>query len=515
MRSTERTPHPLALHALVERRSFLRAAIASAVAAGGGGALLAACSSDAGVRAAATTTTTTGVPPLGYDPDVPYWMQGGFAPVADEVTVTELDVTGSVPPEIDGLYVRNGSNPSVGSSLHWFLGDGMVHGVRFSGGRAAWYRNRYVDTPLHRSGKGLLDAGGAPGGANNQSNVSVFHHGGRLLSSGEVGLPYELSSDDLSTVGPYDFAGRLRTAMTAHPKIDPATGRMHFFGYGFAPPYLTYHVAGADGTLERSEEVAVAGPTMIHDFAITERDAVFWELPVVFDLDAAIAMVTSGEPDPGFGFRWDPSYGARVGVMPLDGPAAAIRWVEIEPCFAFHGVNAHRDGDDVVLDVCVLPRAFAEDGELEASTPHRWRVGTGGADLTFSSEALLDRSMDLPSIDRRVTGRANRHAWLLVTDGESASPVEFAGLSRLDLRSGELDEYTPGDALRVNEGTFVPGGEGEGEGWIVTFAWDRARGASDLLVLDALDMAAGPVAAVHLPVRVPYGFHGTWVPAGA
>lgn len=508
--SDPRVRPPVARHALLERRTFIRRSVAAAVAAGGAGALLAACS-DGGSTAASTSTTTT-LAPLPYDPDLPYWMQNGFAPVHEEVTATNLEVTGALPPELHGLYVRNGSNPSAGASMHWFLGDGMVHGVRFERGAAQWYRNRYIDTPLRRAGTGLLESGGAPGGANNQSNVSVFEHAGRLLSSGEVGLPFELSAEDLSTVGPYDFDGRLATPMTAHPKIDPATGRMHFFGYGFMPPYLTYHVAAADGTLEMSQEITVAGPTMIHDFAITDRDAVFWELPVVFDLDAAVAMVTSGEPDAGFGFRWDPSYGARVGVMPLEGPASAIRWVEIDPCFVFHGVNAHRDGDDVVLDLCVLPQAFAENGELEASTPHRWRIGTGGSELTFASEQLDDSPMDLPAIDRRFAGRHNRHAWYLVSDTTTDSPVEFSGLTRLDERTGRRDAYEPGPGLRVNEATFVPAGDGEGEGWILTFAWDRARDASDLLVLDALDMAAGPVAAVHLPARVPYGFHGSWVP---
>lgn len=504
------------LHALLERRQFIRSAALAAMSASGALTLYG-CGDDGGrAESEAGTPRATGstsLPPLTYDSSQPYWMQGGFEPVDEEVTASSLDVTGSLPPEIDGLYVRNGSNPSSGPSPHWFLGDGMVHGVRVSNGNALWYRNRFVDTPIHRAGTDFLSAGGAPGGPNNQSNVSVFHHGGRLLSSGEVGFPYELSTDDLSTVGAFDYTGLLTTAMTAHPKVDPETQKMHFFGYGFMAPYLTYHVASADGRLEHSEEVEVAGPTMIHDFAITDRDVVFWELPVVFDLDAAVAAMNGGTIDPGFGFRWDPSYGARVGVMPLDGPTSAMRWVEIDPCFVFHGVNAFRDGDDVVVDLCVLPQAFSTNGELEPSTPHRWRIGTSEDALSFNDEVLSDVQMDLPAIDRRFTGRPNRHSWYLETDDSSEFPVEFAGLNRRDDRDGSLDRYRPGDGLHVNEGTFVPAGQGEGEGWLVTYAWDRARGASDLLVLDALDLAAGPVASVHLPARVPYGFHGTWIPA--
>lgn len=508
--------HPLARHALVERRAFIRGAVASALAAGGAGALLSACSSSGESATAGSSTTpatapTTTWPPIPYDPAQPYWMQGGFAPTLDELEVADLEVTGSLPPELDGLYVRNGSNPAGEASPHWFLGDGMVHGVRLAGGQALWYRNRFVDTPMYRDGTGILGGAGAPGQAANQSNVSVFHHAGKLLSSGEIGFPYELSTEDLSTVGPYDYAGGLTTAMTAHPKIDPVTGKLHFFGYGFVPPYLTYHVVAADGTLEYSAEIEVAGPTMIHDFAITDREAVFWELPVIFDLEIAIAAV-NGEEGGGFPFRWDEGYGGRIGVMPLDGPTSAIRWVEIDPCYVFHGVNAFRDGDDVVLDVCRMPTMFKDGGDVGDSVPHRWRVGTAGEQLTFTDEVLDERSMDLPSLDRRFTGRPNRQAWYLLTGEDGEWPVEFLGVARRDDTTGALDLYDPGPGERVNEVTFVPTGDGEGEGWMLAYAWDRARDASDLLVLDALDLAAGPVARVHLPARVPYGFHGTWVP---
>ena len=507
---TPRSPHPLVQHALLERRAVLRGLAAAALA--GGGAALAGCSEDAAEAGrssnTAPSTTGTSLPPIPHTDDLPYWMQGGFEPVHDQIDAVDLEVTGALPPELDGVYVRNGSNPANGTSPHWFLGDGMVHGVALGGGSALWYRNRYVDTPMHRSGKGVF-AGGAPGGANNQSNVSVFHHGGRLLSSGEIGHPYELSVDDLSTVGPHDYDGRLTTAMTAHPKLDPDTGELHFFGYGFVPPYLTYHVADASGALRLSQEVQVGGPTMMHDFAVTDRDVVFWELPVVFDLDAALQAVRGVEGE--FGFRWDPGYGARIGVMPLGGPTSEIRWVEIDPCFAFHGVNAHRDGERIVLDLCVMPQAFGDaDGD---SLPHRWTIDTSGEQLRFHDEQLTDRPMDLPAIDRRHTGRRNRHAWYLLTESLPGFPVEFAGLGRRDDRDGSFDEYLPGPGERVNEGVVVPGGDGEGEGWLLTYAWDRARGASDLLVLDALDLAAGPVARGHLPGRVPYGFHGTWVPS--
>ena len=268
----------------LDRRALLRLGALTA-AAFGGAELLAACGGSstktARPRGAASTTTTVA------DPSVPWWLRGDFAPVTREVEAFDLPVDGTLPRELAGLYVRNGSNPKPGWAPHWFLGDGMVHGVMLEGGKATWYRNRYVHTTLLAAGGGLT-ASGAPGGASGLSNVSLVHHAGKLLTLGEVGWPYELRATDLTTVGPYDFAGKLAGNMTAHPKIDPATGTMHFFGYNFAEPYLVYHVADHTGALVSSQPVAVKASTMIHDFAITDRDVVFWEMPVLFDAKLAL-----------------------------------------------------------------------------------------------------------------------------------------------------------------------------------------------------------------------------------
>jgi carotenoid cleavage dioxygenase-like enzyme len=168
----------------LHRRDVLRLALAGAASAGL--APLLGCAGDDSAAPPSTAPPTT-VP---FDPDVPWWLQGGFAPVADEVEAVDLEVTGALPPELSGLYVRNGSNPRTGVSPHWFLGDGMVHGLRLEAGRATSYRNRYVRTPLYEASRGFGE--GIPGSEASQSNVSTIWHGGRLLSSGEIGFPYEL-----------------------------------------------------------------------------------------------------------------------------------------------------------------------------------------------------------------------------------------------------------------------------------------------------------------------------------
>ena len=246
---------------------------------------------------------------------------------------------------------------------------------------------------------------------------------------------------------------------------------------------------------------------------VTKQAGAEWfpSTPEQKPLDIALAAINGGTGG-GFPFRWDESYGARIGVMPLGGPTSAIRWVDIDPCYIFHGVNAHARGDDVVIDVCQLPSMFTEKPDRRPNAVHRYTVGTGGADLTVRDEILSDEQMDLPAIDRRRTGRPHENAWYLQVEQTNDGFGDFTGITRRDSKTGATDRFEAGERYRMNEGTFVADGEGDGEGWLLAYGWDRARGASDLMVFEALDMAKGPIAQVHLPVRVPYGFHGWWLP---
>jgi carotenoid cleavage dioxygenase len=272
-----------------------------------------------------------------------------------------------------------------------------------------------------------------------------------------------------------------------------------------------YYVADATGALISAEPVEVGASTMMHDFAITGRDVVFWEQPVLFDLELAVEMVADPDSDV-MPFAWTPSYGSRIGVMPLGGPTSEIRWVEIDNCYVFHGINAFRDGDDVVVDVCRMDKVF--DGSALGPPPkmHRWRVNTGAPALTFRDETLTDRAADLPSIDRRRAGLDYRHSWRVEVDDEPGS-VDFYGVVHYDTQTQHEDRWDPGAGRSSGEWLFVPDGHDEGDGFVLTYVHDKATELTDLVVLDARDVAAGPVGSVTLPQRVPYGFHAAWVPA--
>jgi carotenoid cleavage dioxygenase len=336
----------------------------------------------------------------------------------------------------------------------------------------------------------------------------VVCHAGRILALVEVCLPTEVRAD-LSTVGRFDYGGRLRSPFTAHPKLDPRTGEMHFFGYDIGgPPWLRYHVADASGELVRTEPITIAGPAMIHDFALTERHVVWFDLPVVYDFD-----LLGRRPFPA---AWKPEYGARVGVMPRDGGDADVRWTEIDPCFVYHPANAWDDGDRVVVDVPKYGKVFDVDlsGPVDtASVYERWTIDPTGDKLV--AEVLDDRSQEFPRINEGLLGRRHRYAYATRTEFEGSFALN--GLVKHDHDRGTSESATFGTAGHAGEPIFVPDpdGTGEDDGWVLVVVYDAARDGSDLYVLDATDFGGRPVARVALPQRVPYGFHGSWVPDSA
>ena len=178
----------------------------------------------------------------------------------------------------------------------------------------------------------------------------------------------------------------------------------------------------------------------------------------------------------------------------------------------FHGLNAHRDGDDVVLRLHKLPEVFGPRGDLLPSHLTEYRIGTGGDRLTFSEEQLSDRPMDLPGHDRRFTGRETRHGWLATTTPPDAEyGFELAGICHVDLRTGKEDLWDPGPMSARARGTSCPPATGRARAGCSRTCGTGTRTCSALGVFDAQAMADGPVARVDLPVRVPFGFHGLWV----
>ena len=406
-----------------------------------------------------------------------FHLDGNYAPVTTEITAENLRVTGALPTELSGRYFRNGPNPRDAASEHWFFGDGMLHGIEIAGGKARWYRNRWVRTRSFLEGAATISPTGEVDRTAGPANTHVIAHAGKIFALVETSYPVEVTRD-LDTVGPCDFDGKLGTGMTAHPKACPRTGELHFFGYGFMPPYLVYHVLDASGRLVRSEEITVGGPTMIHDFAITDRHVIFMDLPVCFDLEMAMQGTMP--------YRWSDDYGARVGIMPRGGSNADVRWFEVDPCYVFHPMNAYDDATGrVVVDTARYETLWRDTANrFDAARLHRWSFDLAAGRVTET--ALDDRTIEFPRVDERRTGTRHRYGYAVANPGGGLNQPATE-LVKYDLQSGRSETHDFGAGRVPSEGVFAPAsaGSGEDEGWVMTYVYDQRENVSDFVVLDA------------------------------
>jgi len=437
------------------------------------------------------------------------FLEGNLAPVHSEVTVTDLHVTGRLPEELVGRYLRNGPNPVKPvdpATYHWFSGTGMVHGIRLDGGRAEWYRNRWVRTRdvTDHLGEPRVPSDWPDDHPNFPANTNVVAHAGTTWAIVEAGSPPVELSYDLDTVRVSNLGGTLPMSFSAHPKRDPITGELHvmtyWWGWGNQVQYL---VVGTDGKVRRTDDIPLPGGPMIHDVSITEKWVVILDLPCVFNLEAA--MKGAGLP-----YFWDHSYEARIGLLPRDGNADDIVWCPIDPCYIFHPLNSYDDGDKVVLDAARHPKMFDRErrGPSEGRpTLDRWILDTRTGSVT--QQRIDDRGMEFPRVDERRVGLRHRYGYLA---GVSAGFRQDA-LVKVDYDTGDVTARNDNARYGYGEPVFIPrhNAAEEDDGWVMALRHDTERDTSDLAVFDSRDFTGDPVAAVHLPVRVPNGFHGNWI----
>lgn len=420
------------------------------------------------------------------------WLDGNYAPVTEEVTITELEVTGTIPDELSGRLVRIGPNPRTApdpARYHWFVGDGMVHGVRLRDGRAEWYRNRWVQ-----------------GDQGEVVNTHVIGVDGRTFALVEAGSqPVELSYE-LDPIGTCDFDGTLDGAFSAHTHADPVTGDLHCIAYHWAWDHVRHVVLGQDARVRREVRIPVADGPMIHDCAVTDRHIVIFDLPVTFDMAAA----AEGFPLP---YRWNPGHPARVGLLPLDGGPEDVRWFDAPTCYVFHTLNAYEADGVVTIDLVRHPRMFAGvvNGPSEGDPVlERWTLDPAAGEVR--TEVLDDRPQEFPRMDERRSGLRHRYGYGVGLAGDG----DRGPILKHDLVAGVTEVHDPGPGRTSLEPVFVPRSPdrdaAEDDGWLLAYVHDAATDRSDVVVLDAGDVTAKPVATVHLPVRVPYGFHGSWIP---
>ena len=438
------------------------------------------------------------------------FLAGNLAPVDIETTAFDLRVTGKLPGELTGRYLRNGPNP-IGEvnpdSYHWFLGSGMVHGIRINDGKAEWYRNRWVrDRNVAKSlGEQVPPSDWPADHAQFASNTNVIGHAGATWALVEGGSPPIEMNYELETVRVSNFANTLPQAFSAHPKRDPRTGELHVMAYWWGwGNQVQYLVVGVDGKVRRTVDIALPGGPMMHDCAITEKYVLIFDLPCLFNLELAM----SGRSFP---YIWNADYTARVGLLPREGVASDIKWVEINSCYIFHPLNAYDAPDGtVVLDAARHEKMFdvEQRGPNEGfPTLDRWVLNpkTGNA----TEQRLDDRPQEFPRMNESLIGMQHNFGYL----AGISDVFRQADLIKQDLAKKTTQVRHDGENYGYGEPVFIARNDAKSEddGYVMALRHNTETDLSDLVVLDAQDFCGEPVAIVQLPARVPNGFHGNWI----
>ncbi|THD70801.1 MAG: carotenoid oxygenase family protein [Bradyrhizobium sp.] len=451
-------------------------------------------------------------------------------PIPFEADAPFLKVVGELPRELNGTLYRNGPNPQFDApGAHWFVGDGMLHAFHLENGRAS-YRNRWVRTPKwqaeHDAGRALFGGfgrklPGVPATATQDggvANTNIIFHAGRLLALEEGHLPTEIEPGTLATRGYCNYDGGIAGPFTAHPKIDPVSGEMLFFGYNAAGPFtpaLSFGSVSASGAVTRFDRFEAPYASMVHDFIVTDRHLLFPILPITGSMQRAMSGKSA--------YAWEPEKGAYVGVMKRQGNASDMVWFRAESCYVFHIMNAWEDGDRIVADVMQFeeaplfshPDGSPTDPKKSRARLCRWTFDLAGNTDRFTQSYLDDITGEFPRIDDRRAGLVSTCGWYACANPDLPMFGALSGLVQVDGNGARRGHYLlpAGDSL--SEPVFVARGDDatEGDGWLLSAVWRARENRSDLAVFNATDIEAGPVALVQLGHRVPDGFHGNWVAA--
>lgn len=450
------------------------------------------------------------LPKRADSPGLNPFLQGPFAPVAEELTESRLKVTGQLPIDLQGLYARIGPNPMKAPNpkkYHWFTGDGMVHGIRLEQGQALWYRNRYLGSQSVQKALGRPPLAGQTRGVFDTVNTNVYGHAGRIWASVEAGpSPIELDGQ-LASVRHSLLGSERPLPFSAHPHLDPITGDLHAVCYDAMKHRELFYVrVAAQGGVDKTVSIPVKHGPMVHDCAITRSQVVVLDLPVTFSWWSLLKREN-------FPYAWNPKHQARVGLLPREGQASDMRWYEVAPCYVFHTCNAFDQADgSVILDVVVHQRMFDRSrlGPEADGRPvfERWTLPAQGHQVV--REVICTRSQEFPRLNERLVGQPYRYAYAVEFS------VDNQGgqcLLKHDLHERRTTEHRFGTHRKPGEFVFVPRPDATAEdaGWLVGYAYNLDIQRGEFHVIDAQDMTGPAQAIVELPARVPMGFHGNWI----
>lgn len=456
------------------------------------------------------------------------FLTGHHTPNRMEVDAPDLIVEGEIPDDLEGIFYRNGAEPAYPpreGDYHWFDGDGMIYAFHIVNGRISlrnrWVRTEKLEMELEH-GRRLFGLLGNPmtadplaeGKRYNTGNTNVILHGGKLLALMEGAPAVEMNPTSLATVGEEHYGGTITTTFSAHPKVDQFSGEMiNMGGMLYGPegkPQLRYDVINRDGKPTKTEFIDMPHSTLMHTHLVSENWVVFPVMPI----DLSPVRAAKGGPM----VAWVNNRPSKLALMPRNGTADQVRWLEMDPRHMYHELNVWEEGDKLIADVATAAGTGLypdEDGNKLSHAEsklslRRWTIDLSGKTDDVKEEVLNGRDIQFPRPDDRLMTRKTRHGYSNVNLHSIDGRVDgMDGVIHFDTVTGEEDIYHFGDGAAVGELIFAPrkGSTDEADGYAMTMVHRPNSVTSELAIFAAKDISTGPIATVLIPFRVPPGFH--------
>ncbi len=449
------------------------------------------------------------------------FLKGNYAPIREESDFNNLVIQQHIPSDLNGVYMRNGPNPAFEPISYTFPfdGDGMIHAI-YINNQSANYRNRYVKTKglllEQKVGKAvyggiahpmpidkkLLKQFDAPDFFKNGAFIHVIQHAHQFLALSETEPSYEIDIN-LNTLGEWKPGTKLPLNVCPHPRLDPLTNDLFFINYDIKPPYLSLYCINKEGKLSYSINIDKPYSTMMHDFVLTKNYILFFDCPAVLNSEA----IANGENI----LQWRKELGTRVGIMSRQNKNDDILWLTRDAIFVFHFANAYEEDHLIYIDyVRHKYLDFGVNVKEDNRPPQLYRMMINLDNHDIKETCLSDYVVEFPTFNRSYNAQKYRYIYAPTKSNSGM----FNALLKYDLDQNTVILHDFGINYEIGEAVFAARttGNGEDDGYLMLFVYDKIKNVSEFVILDAKQMSAGPIATILLPRRVPHGLHGSWFP---
>ncbi|MBL1351895.1 MAG: carotenoid oxygenase family protein [Zetaproteobacteria bacterium] len=427
-----------------------------------------------------------------------------------------LRVEGTIPSQLRGTLYRAGPGliERFGKSVHPFLADGAITSVEISSQAKGACRMVETDKYLQEEacGRTLYDTN-APllnrvknalvRNIKSTGNTHILSWQNRFFALMEAGKPVEFDPQTLETIGTTDL-DMIQGAFSAHPhRVERLKTT---FNFGIRGQYIDLFSLPDIGHAKRITTFKAPWASLIHDFMMTDKHAIFFISPSKLVVWRAVL----GLKDFSKYFSWDAQESTFIIVVPLNSLDKLCQF-EVDAFHVWHFANAYEDGEDIIVDACRHDDIGTLGNPIETTAndtePAFWRFRINPKNKQLLGEEVWSVPCEFPMVNLQLLGSKHRYAWVQTYKDKTGN----GGFARIDTETQKIQRWYAPDHHQISEPLFVSKGQKEEEGWVLQLTQDLTHEKSYLAIIDSQKMDELPVAKLWFDQAIPMTFHGAFI----